>query len=436
MKISHIIFLGFFFILLLFSFTTYINYKQSEEVKENAEYFANTSEIVRHSSRFQRNIINMISGLRGYLLTGENYFIASYDSAALENQAILKDLFTLIPRGSIQYRRLDTIRQLNNQWINGFARPLRKAKIEASESKKNLRTFNRLYSDMLTAGEERNINKILNQQFRAFTNYEYESRERRRIILDESVRQTRNISLYLNTLSIICGFLIAAFLAYGISSRILKMVNMANSIAAGDYKVTMKNPGRDELGKLAESLNNMAQILSENISLLNSKNEELDQFAHIVSHDLKAPLRGIGNVISWIEEDHSSELPEKVKEYLQMMKGRISRGENMIEGILSYARIGKEVHVLENVNIRSLVNEILGSIDLKPGLNIEVQKKLPTIPPHQVAFVVFFKGTCRCGQRSSLVAFYRWVICNPRFYLPLARNGLIFFNQVELKVLR
>lgn len=392
MKISHIIFLGFFFILILFSFTTYINYKQSEEVKENAEYFSRSSEIIRHSSRFQRNIINMVSGLRGYLLTGEHYFIASYDTAALENEAILKDLVRLIPRGSIQYSRLDTIKQLNNRWINEFALPLRQAKVEASESKKNQKAFNTLYSNMLTAGEERNINRILNQKFKGFSNYEYESREARRVILDESVKRTRNISLYLNSLSIICGFLIAGFLAYGISSRILKMVNMANSIAAGNYKVNMTDPGNDELGKLARSLNNMARILSENIALLNTKNEELDQFAHIVSHDLKAPLRGIDNVISWIEEDHSHELPGKVKEYLQMMKGRISRGENMIEGILSYARIDKEVHVIEDVDIKLLINEILGSIDLKPGLKVDVQKKLPVIHTEKLPLLIIFSN--------------------------------------------
>ncbi|MEX2231707.1 MAG: hypothetical protein WD824_06085 [Cyclobacteriaceae bacterium] len=62
---------------------------------------------------------------------------------------------------------------------------------------------------------------------------------------------------------------------------------------------------------------NMAEVLSENIRLLQRKNEELDQFAHIVSHDLKAPLRGIDNVITWIEEDHSTELPPKISEYIQ-----------------------------------------------------------------------------------------------------------------------
>lgn len=392
MKISHIIFLGFFFILLLFSITTYINYKQSEDVKENAEYLSRSSEIVRNSSRFQRNILNMVSGLRGYLLTGESYFIAAYDSAAIENQTIFKELFRLVPKDSIQYNRLVSIKQLNDRWINDFAFPLRAAKIEAVASKKHRQTFNELYREKLISGDEKNITAALNIKFREFSNYEYENREIRRKILAESVKRTGNISFYLTTISVVVGFLITIFLAYGISTRILRMVNMANSIAAGNYQVTMKNPGRDELGELAKSLNHMAKVLSENIELLKAKNEELDQFAHIVSHDLKAPLRGIGNVISWIEEDHSHEIPDKVRDYLNMIKGRISRGENMIEGILSYARIGKEVHNLEEVDIKALIFEIIETIDINPKLYLDIQDDLPVLYTEKLPLLLIFSN--------------------------------------------
>ena len=92
MKISHLIFLGFLFILIMFTIATYINYKQAEKVNENSEWFAKSTTVMRESNRFQRNILNMVSGLRGYLLTGEAYFMQSYDSAAQENVKILDQL--------------------------------------------------------------------------------------------------------------------------------------------------------------------------------------------------------------------------------------------------------------------------------------------------------------------------------------------------------
>src|SRR5688572_14351542 len=97
MKISYFIFFSFLFILLLFSITTYINFKQSEEVRENSSWVEQSTMIIRQSNRFQRNTLNMISGLRGYLFTGENYFMQTYDSAKSENETILAELSAVIP---------------------------------------------------------------------------------------------------------------------------------------------------------------------------------------------------------------------------------------------------------------------------------------------------------------------------------------------------
>src|SRR6188768_440155 len=92
MKISTLILTGFFLILVLFTITTYINYKQSDKINENSERFDASSTKLRHSNRIQRNVSNMVSGLRGYLLTQESSFIESYDSAVNENILLLQEL--------------------------------------------------------------------------------------------------------------------------------------------------------------------------------------------------------------------------------------------------------------------------------------------------------------------------------------------------------
>src|SRR5690606_36810419 len=145
-------------------------------------------------------------------------------------------------------------------------------------------------------------------------------------------------------------------------------------MAAGNYEVQTPDRGGDELSQLANSSNHMPEVLSENIRLLQRKNEELDQFAHIVSHDLKAPLRGIDNVITWIEEDHSTELPPKIREYIQLIKGRLVRAENMIRGILLYARVGRQTPERQYINLNSLMQEIVESLAVRPGLKIEIEK--------------------------------------------------------------
>jgi signal transduction histidine kinase len=379
MKISYFILVGFLVILVLFSITTFINFKQAEQVNENSELFSRSTEIVRNSNRFQRNILNMISGLRGYLFTGENYFIEAYDSAAAENDAILSELSTVIPDSSEQSKKLEEILELNFRWINEFADPLMEAKKMSGVSDSSRLSFNKLYREKLLSGTEKNINRALQAKFRDFSNYEYDQRERGREILSKSIAQTRRISFYLTTFSIVIGMAIAFFLAYGISTRILRMVKMADTIAQGNYEVHTSESGSDELSRLAHALNRMARTLSENITLLKRKNEELDQYAHIVSHDLKAPLRGIDNVITWIEEDHTRELSPKVKEYIQLIKGRLARGENLIQGLLSYARVGREMPVKEETDLNELLEEIKENSVFRLEMVLELQRGLPHI---------------------------------------------------------
>jgi signal transduction histidine kinase len=368
----------------MFSITTYINFKQTEKVNENSEWFAKSTTVMREGNRFQRNILNMVSGLRGYLLSGENYFLQSYDSSLTENINILDQLLTIVPDTSVQKRALHGLINLNKEWIHQYADPLIKAKKAVSLSDSSLRAFKTLYQEKVVLGKERNLNRSLQRQFRDFTDYEYKLREIRSRTLSDSIAQTRVISFYLTTFSIILGFLISLFLAYRISLRLKEMVNMADMIAAGTYEVQTPDRGRDELSQLANSLNHMAHILTENIRLLEQKNQELDQFAHIVSHDLKAPLRGIDNVVTWIEEDHSTELPPKIQEYLQLIKGRLQRAESMIRGILLYARVAKQVPEREFLDLNVLLQDIAENVELRPGLRLDIQPDLPEIHTEKI----------------------------------------------------
>ena len=379
MKISHLILLGFLIILAMFTAATYINYRQSEKVNENSEFVEYSANVVRNTNRFQRNILSMVSGLRGYASTGENYFIQSYDSAAAENVLILKELSDAIPDSSNQKEALLEILDLNQRWLHEFAEPVIEARRNAAMSDSSKAAFDQLYREKLLSGPEMSLNRRLQKKFRDFSNYEYERRELRKADLTESVRQTKQISFYLTTFSIVIGLAIAIFLANRISTRILKMVHMADDIAAGNYNVYNPDEGRDELGRLTRSLNHMSRVLAENIDLLQRKNEELGQFAHIVSHDLKAPLRGIDNVVTWIEEDHLQELSAKVKEYIHLIKGRLQRAENLIQGILMYARVGRDMTVKEEVNLNELLQEVTENVLPQTSLRIEVQQNLPVL---------------------------------------------------------
>ena len=136
----------------------------------------------------------------------------------------------------------------------------------------------------------------------------------------------------------------------------------------------------------------MARILAENISLLRRKNDELNQFGHIVSHDLKGPLRGIDNVITWIDEDYSLELPLKVREYIGLIKGRVNRAENLLNGILSYSRIGREAQPKELVNLSELLQEVRDYLPYKSRAYVFVQSNMPVLYTERLPLLQIFSN--------------------------------------------
>ena len=399
MKISNYIFLSFVFILLLFAINTFINFRLSQAVNENAGYLTESAHIIRTTGRFQRNILNMVNGLRGYLLTNESYFINTYDSAANENTQILRDLsITLSDSG--QTKMLREIIRMNDSWVSEYTEPLLKAKSRANLNDSNLIAFNRLYTQSLSTRHEKELQDVLHQKSRDLINSEYEKREQKIAQLVSSVRNTRKVSFVLTMTSVLTGLVVVTFLIRGISRRISKMVKMADAIASGNYNVNMKDTAKDELSALAFSLNHMANELSKNISLLERKNEELDQFAHIVSHDLKGPLRGIDNVVTWIDEDHKEELSPKLEEYLNIIKGRVVRAQNLIDGILAYARTDKELMEKENVDVNILVQEVVQGLPLNPAVKVDIDK-LPSIFTERIPLLQVFSNLINNALKYS-----------------------------------
>jgi len=117
------------------------------------------------------------------------------------------------------------------------------------------------------------------------------------------------------------------------------------------------------------------QLLDE----LEKANTELKDFAYIVSHDLKAPLRAITSLATWISTDYGDMLDEEGKEQLDLLLNRVKQMHNLIESILQYSRIGRMKEKKEELDLNTLVSDVIKMIDPPEDLVITVEDKLPTI---------------------------------------------------------
>ena len=115
------------------------------------------------------------------------------------------------------------------------------------------------------------------------------------------------------------------------------------------------------------------------ISALESSNRELDQFAYVTSHDLKAPLRGIANLSQWIEDDLGDRLDDQAREHFTLLRGRVVRLENLIAGILAYCRAGRDTAAFATVDVAPLVAEVWELLAPPPTARLEIEGPLPQL---------------------------------------------------------
>lgn len=137
-------------------------------------------------------------------------------------------------------------------------------------------------------------------------------------------------------------------------------------------EVTDQVLARRQVEEKAEELARIARALE-------ASNRELDQFAYVASHDLKAPLRGISNISTWIEEDMPEGVSPEVKEHLELLRGRVHRMEGLIDGILHYSRAGRTRGNPEKVDTRELLSEVVELIAPPEQVRIEVGEGMPVL---------------------------------------------------------
>lgn len=119
----------------------------------------------------------------------------------------------------------------------------------------------------------------------------------------------------------------------------------------------------------------MSKTSEENLRLANEMrlvNKSLEEFVYIVSHDFRSPLRGIADLMQWIDEDLGGDKNPKVAHNLERVSLRIRRLEQLIDDLLAYARAGAVNADVVTFDPRHLIERILELQPPPPGFEVRV----------------------------------------------------------------
>jgi len=136
---------------------------------------------------------------------------------------------------------------------------------------------------------------------------------------------------------------------------------------------------KEEIFVRSKELTSTNLALENNLNLLIAANEELDDFNHIVSHDLKSPLIAVHALTSFIQEDLKTTLKKETKQHLSLLQNVTSNMGALINGLLIYSKTGKNSKMKEFFFLNDLLATVIDLLDFKnesiinsPKENIEI----------------------------------------------------------------
>ncbi|WP_339651463.1 HAMP domain-containing sensor histidine kinase [uncultured Maribacter sp.] len=131
------------------------------------------------------------------------------------------------------------------------------------------------------------------------------------------------------------------------------------------------------ISNLATKVSEMTAEKDKLLKSLENQNQSLNNYAHMVSHDLKSPIRNINALMSWIMDDEKEKFSDASKDNCSLVSQNLSKMDKLITGILDHATMGETEEHRVTFEVGDVLKEIVQTIYVPENISFEYADNLP-----------------------------------------------------------
>jgi len=211
--------------------------------------------------------------------------------------------------------------------------------------------------------------------------------------------QGKSTIFYFTVATVIIGIILCTAMLLLLDKYVLSRISRLSKEVVeigekGDFSSRVSEEGNDELSSLAETINKMLESLEVNAAKLKKSNEELEQFAYVVSHDLKEPVRMIKSYMELLKKRYGSKLDSDANDFIDFAVDGAERMQKLIEDLLAYSRVDRKGKPFKLVDCNKILEKALKNLELaiKETNAIVRNSKLPEVMGDETQLLQLFQN--------------------------------------------
>jgi signal transduction histidine kinase len=401
-------------------------------VRESQDWVGHTREVIDVLRQTELSLVDAETEQRAYLLTHATRYLDAYHATTQHSRELLEQLTGLVGDNPAQVVRAKELRAQVERKLAQLATTVDLFEHKGIDSVRE-------YILSGYGAQQLELARAKVQEMGDAERSHLVERNQRR---DREIRFTE----WIIAGGSLCAVLLAVLVNIGIrhdltiqrgNQRLLeeqaaRLETQRNSLEQSEHALARQLEAERNLSdRLAAASAAAEMALAErNVAsaALERSNRELNQFAYVASHDLKAPLRGIANLAQWVEEDLGEAMTDRSREHIRVLLSRVRRMESLIDGILAYARAGRGEGQREEIDVGQLVHEVRELLSPPTGLfAVDVPPDLPKVAairaPFQQVWMNLLGNAFKHARREGGEIRVRAMDRGPQWEFSVTDNG-------------